>query len=741
MCRFLGRRELREVERKIFIFSIKFVFSNSKTSQEQMKTKSGILLSAILALLLTGSCKNRNEMEPPIAQKQPEELTIHGDTRIDNYYWLRDREDSAVIAYLEAENAYREAVMEHTEELQSKLYDEIVGRIKQTDMSVPYRLNGYYYYTRYEEGQEYPIYCRKKGSLEAEEEILLNVNEMAEGYSYYQVAGLSVSPDNKMLSFGVDTLSRRIYTIHFKNLETGQILEDKLNETSGSAAWANDNKTVFYTVKDEQTLRPYKVYKHKMGSGSENDKLIYTEEDETFVCGAYKTKSRKYIMIGSFATLSNEFRFLDADDPDGEFNIIQPRIRELEYSVSHYGDKFYVLTNLDARNFRLMETPVTAPGKENWKELIPHREDVYLNGIEIFSNYLVVSERKDGLVNLRIMPWDGSGEHYMEFPEEAYLAYISTNPEFETDILRYGYTSMTTPNSTYDYNMKTREKELLKQQEVLGDFDPDNYETKRFYAEADDGKKIPISMVYRKGMEKNGKNPLLLYGYGSYGYTIDPTFSSVRLSLLDRGFIYVIAHIRGGQIYGRQWYEDGKLLKKKNTFTDFIDAGEFLVKENYSQPENMYAMGGSAGGLLMGAVVNMAPELFNGVIAAVPFVDVVTTMLDESIPLTTGEFDEWGNPGEKEYYEYMLSYSPYDNVEAKDYPNMLVTTGLHDSQVQYWEPAKWVAKLRDLKTDDNLLLLYVNMDTGHGGASGRFERYKETAMEYAFLLMLEGIVE
>lgn len=680
-------------------------------------------------------------MKPPIAQKQPKELTIHGDTRIDNYYWLRNREDSAVIAYLEAENAYREAVMEHTEELQSKLYDEIVGRIKQTDMSVPYRLNGYYYYTRYEEGQEYPIYCRKKGSLEAEEEILLNVNEMAEGYSYYQVAGLSVSPDNKMLSFGVDTLSRRIYTIHFKNLETGQILEDKLNVTSGSAAWANDNKTVFYTVKDEQTLRPYKVYKHKLGSDSNNDKLIYTEEDETFVCGAYKTKSREYIMIGSFATLSNEYRFLNADNPDGEFSILQPRIRELEYSVSHYNDKFYVLTNLDAQNFRLMETPVNAPGKENWKEVIPHREDVYLNGIEIFSNYLVVSERKDGLVNLRIMPWGDSEEHYMEFPEEAYLAYISTNPEFDTDILRYGYTSMTTPNSTYDYNMKTREKELLKQQEVIGDFNPDNYETKRLYAKADDGKKIPISLVYRKGIEKNAKNPLLLYAYGSYGYTIDPTFSSVRLSLLDRGFVYAIAHIRGGQIYGRQWYEEGKLLEKKNTFTDFVEAGEYLVEENYTNPENMYAMGGSAGGLLMGAVVNIAPELFNGVIAAVPFVDVVTTMLDESIPLTTGEFDEWGNPKEKEYYDYMLSYSPYDNVVVQDYPNMLVTTGLHDSQVQYWEPAKWVAKLRDLKTDDNLLLLYVNMDTGHGGASGRFERYKETAMEYAFLLMLEGIGE
>ncbi len=706
-----------------------------------MKNINLIFAVTVLAFLLTAACKNEKKMEAPLAKKEPKELTLHGDTRIDDYYWLRNREDSSVIAYLEAENAYRESIMKDTEELQSELYDEIVGRIKQTDMSVPYRLNGYYYYTRYEEGKEYPVYCRKKGSLDSDEEILLNVNEMAEGFSYYQVAGLSISPDNKMLSFGVDTLSRRIYNIYFKNLETGQILEDKLDVTSGGVAWANDNETVFYTVKDEQTLRPYKVYKHRLGTDNTDDELIYTEEDETFVCGAYKTKSRDYIMIGSFATLSNEYRFLDANTPDGEFSIIQPRIHELEYSVSHYGDEFYVLTNMDAPNFRLMKTPVTSPGKDNWTELIPHRKDVYLNGIEIFSNYLVVSERKDGLVNLRIMPWDGSDEHYMDFSEEAYLAYISTNPEFETDILRYGYTSMTTPNSTYDYNMETREKELLKQQEVIGEFDKNNYETKRLYATADDGSKIPVSMVYRKGMEKNGKNPLLLYGYGSYGYTLDPTFSSVRLSLLDRGFIYVIAHIRGGQIYGRQWYEDGKFLKKKNTFTDFINVGRFLIEENYTRPEKLYAMGGSAGGLLMGAVVNMAPDLFNGIIAAVPFVDVVTTMLDESIPLTTGEYDEWGNPNDKNYYDYMLSYSPYDNVEAKDYPHMLVTTGLHDSQVQYWEPAKWVAKLRELKTDDNLLLLYVNMDTGHGGASGRFERYRETAMEYAFLLMLEGIKE
>lgn len=706
------------------------------------KTNFKQLAVFMIAVISLTACNTSTQMEAPVARKIEKKLSIHGDTRTDNYYWLNNREDTSVINYLKEENSYRENIMKDTEEFQSALYDEIVGRIKQTDMSVPYRLNGYYYYTRYEEGKEYPIYCRKKGSLEAGEEIMLNVNEMAEGYSYYQIGGISVSSDNKILAYGVDTLSRRIYTIHFKNLETGENYTDEIKGTAGSVAWANDNKTVFYTIKDEQTLRPYKVMKHKLGSDLSADEKIFQEDDETFVCGAWKSKSRKYIMIGSFATLSNEYQFLDADTPDGEFRMVQPRVRDLEYSVSHYGDKFYIVTNMDAMNFRLMETPVSAPQKENWKEIIPHRKDVYLNGIEIFSDFLVVSERKDGLINLRIMPWDGSEEHYLDFGEEAYLSYISTNPEFETDILRYGYTSMTTPNSTFDYNMNTREKELLKQQEVLGGkFDKDNYETKRLYATAEDGTEVPVSIVYKKGMKKNGKNPLLLYGYGSYGYTIDPSFSSVRLSLLDRGFIFAIAHIRGGQVKGRQWYEDGKFLKKKNTFTDFIDVAQFMIDQKYTSPEHLYAMGGSAGGLLMGAVVNMAPDLFNGIVAAVPFVDVVTTMLDESIPLTTGEYDEWGNPNDKKYYDYMLSYSPYDNVKAMDYPNMLVTTGLHDSQVQYWEPAKWVAKLREMKTDDNILLMYCNMDTGHGGASGRFERYKETAMEYAFIFMLEGISE
>lgn len=697
------------------------------------------MILGIVSILGT-ACKNENNMVAPVAKKVPHELTIHDHTRIDNYYWLNNREDSAVINYLNEENSYRESVMEKTAQFQADLFEEIVGRIEQTDMSVPYFVNGYYYYSRYEEGKEYPIYCRKKESLDSAEIILLDVNIMAEGHPYYQVGGLSVSPDNKLMTFGVDTVSRRIYTLYVKNLETGEILKDKIDITTGSVAWANDNKTFFYTLKDQQTLRSNIVMKHILGDDISKDKLIFKEEDETFVCAAYKTKSRDYIMIGSFATLSNEYRFLDANTPDGDFKMIQPRVKELEYGVDHYGDKFYIMTNWDAKNFRLMETPVSAPSMENWTEVIGHREDVYLDGIEIFNKFLVVSERKDGLVNLRIMPWDGSEEHYLDFGEEAYMAYISTNPEFDTEILRYGYTSMTTPSSTFDYNMVSKEKELLKQQAVLGGmFDKDNYETKRIYATAEDGTKIPVSIVYKKGMKLNGKNPFLLYAYGSYGITMDPTFSSVRLSLLDRGFIFAIAHIRGGQIYGRQWYEDGKFLKKKNTFTDYIDVAKYLIAGKYTNSEHLYGMGGSAGGLLMGAVVNMEPELFKGVIAAVPFVDVVTTMLDESIPLTTGEYDEWGNPNDKVYYDYMLSYSPYDNVAAQDYPNMLVTTGLHDSQVQYWEPAKWVAKLRDMKTDDNLLLMYCNMETGHGGASGRFERYKETAMEYAFIFMLEGI--
>lgn len=675
--------------------------------------------------------------QPPIAKKVPKQLTTHGDTRTDNYYWMNQREDPEVIAYLNAENDYTKQRLAHTEELQEKLFKEIVGRIKQKDESVPVKDDGYWYYTRYEEGKEYPIYARKKGTLQATEEIMVNANERAEGKSYYAASGMNVSPNNQLLAFGEDTVSRRKYTIRFKDLKTGNFLPDAIPNTTGSAVWGNDNKTVFYTMKDP-ALRSFKIYKHTLGTPASADKEVYHEADETFSTFVYKTKSDKYIIIGSGSTVSNEYRYLDANKPNEEFKMIQPRERGLEYSVDHFGDRFYIVTNKDgATNFKLMQTPVSKPGKANWKEVIPHRENVLLEGIEIFKDYLTLQERKNGLPQIRVKKWnDPKSDYYVDFNEEAYTASIGANPDFDSQELRFEYSSLTTPNSTYDFNMQTKERELLKRQEVVGDFNPENYEAKRIYATAADGTKIPVSLVYKKGTQLNGANPTLLYAYGSYGYSTNPSFSSVRLSLLDRGFVYAIAHIRGGQEMGRPWYENGKMLKKKNTFTDFTDAAEFLIEQNYTNPDKLFAQGGSAGGLLMGAVVNMRPDLFKGVLAAVPFVDVVTTMLDTSIPLTTGEFDEWGNPAEKQYYDYMLSYSPYDNVAAKAYPNMLVTTGLHDSQVQYWEPAKWVAKLRDMKTDDNMLLLHTNMAAGHGGASGRFERYKETALQYAFLLNL-----
>jgi len=711
--------------------------------RKQIFTTTGFLFTAMIVLL--PACKNEKKainMQAPDVEKKPKELTIHGDTRVDDYYWLNDREDPQVIQYLEAENTFTKSILGPTEEFQKKLFEEMRGRIKEDDQSVPYKRNGYFYYTRYEEGKEYPIFCRKKESLDADEEVILNVNEMAEGYSYYQVGGLSVSPDNKLVAFGVDTVSRRKYTLHVKNLETGEIYPDQIPVTTGSAAWANDNKTLFYTRKNEETLRSEWIYRHTLGQDVKTDKEIFHEDDETFGVSVYKSKSSDYIMIASYATMSTEYRYLDANDPNGNFAIIQPRERGLEYSVSHFGDEFYIVTNWEATNFRLMKTPVDKTTKDNWQEVIAHRKDVFLEGVEIFRKYLVVEERKQGLTQLRIINWENGDEHYLDFGEEVYTAYVSTNPEFDSEWLRFGYSSMTTPSSVFDYNMNTHERELKKQQEVLGGkFHAENYEAKRLWATADDGTKIPMSLVYRKGIELDGENPTLLYGYGSYGATMDPYFSSIRLSLLDRGFVYAIAHIRGSQYLGRPWYEEGKLLKKKNTFTDFNDCAEHLIETKYTSAKHLYAMGGSAGGLLMGAIVNMQPELYNGVVAAVPFVDVVTTMLDESIPLTTGEFDEWGNPKEETYYQYMKSYSPYDNVTAQEYPNMLVTTGLHDSQVQYWEPAKWVAKLRDLKTDNNLLLLHTNMEAGHGGASGRFESLKEVAMEYAFIFHLEGIKE
>jgi oligopeptidase B len=677
-------------------------------------------------------------MTAPIAKKIAKELSIHGHTRVDNYYWLNERGNDEVEAYLNSENAYTDKKLKSTEELQNKLFDEIVGRIKQTDMSVPYKENGYFYYTRYEEGSEYPIFCRKKGHLEADEEILLNVNLMAEGHSYYNVAGFTVSPDNTTIAFGVDTLSRRIYTIYFKDLITGEISTEVIENTTGRATWANDNKTIFYSVKDEQTLRPNQVFRYELGN-SKKSELVFQEDDETFNCYVYKSRSKKFIIIGSSATMSDEIRLLEADNPTGEFRIFQQRERGLEYSIGHFNNQFYIKTNFEAKNFRLMEVAEGETAKGNWKEVIAHRSDVMLESFMVFKHFLVLDERIKGVSQLRIINQQLNKDHYIEFGEDAFTVWLSVNPEFDTDILRIGYTSLTTPNSTYDYNMQTKKLDLLKRQEVVGGYSIEEYKSERIYAIAEDAIEVPISLVYKKGTLLDGSAPLLLYAYGSYGHTIDPYFSSTRLSLLDRGFVFAIAHIRGGQVMGRQWYEDGKLLKKMNTFTDFIACAQYLVNAKYTSSDTLFAMGGSAGGLLMGVIANLEPNLFKGVVSAVPFVDVVTTMLDDSIPLTTGEYDEWGNPNEKEYYDYMLSYSPYDNVEAKKYPNMLVTAGYHDSQVQYWEPAKWVAKLRELKTDDNLLLLHTNMEAGHSGASGRFQPYKETALEYAFMLYLMGI--
>jgi oligopeptidase B len=677
----------------------------------------------------------------PVAKIIPEKLEKFGNERIDNYFWLNDRENPEVIDYLNKENEYYNKMTAQTKDFQKELFEEMKGRIKEDDESVPYLYNGYYYITRFETGKNYPIYSRKKESLSAKEEIMFDCNELAKDQSYFQLGGLSISPDNKLAVFSTDTVGRRIYTIQVKILETNEILEDKIEKVTGTAVWANDNHTIFYSSQDEVTLRSDKVFKHKLGSKQADDVLVYFEKDDTYNVEVAKSKSRKYLAIESGSTLTTEYRILNADNPDGKFEIFQKRIRGVEYSINHYKDSFYILTNKDkAENFKLMKTLETATSQENWTEIIAHREDVLLEDIEIFANYLVVEERSNGLNKIRIMPWSGEGEYYLPFESETYTAYTTTNVDFETEILRYGYQSMTTPSSVIDFNMRTKAKEIKKEQQVLGGkFDKNNYKEERVWATAKDGTKIPISMVYRKELKKDGNNPLLQYAYGSYGHSMDATFSSTRLTLLDRGFVFAIAHIRGGEDLGRQWYEDGKLLKKKNTFTDFIDCSKFLIDQKYTSPEHLYAEGGSAGGLLMGVVVNLAPELYHGIIAQVPFVDVVTTMLDDSIPLTTGEYDEWGNPNKKKYYEYMLSYSPYDNLKKQKYPNMYVSTGLHDSQVQYWEPAKWVAKLRTMKTDANVLYLDTNMDAGHGGASGRFEAIKELAKEFSFLLDLEKI--
>lgn len=682
------------------------------------------------------SCSRSDKVpEPPTAERIDTTLTMHGDTRVDPYFWLNQRDNPQVLDYLKAENAYRKAVLKPVEKLQKKLYQEMIGRIKQDDKSVPYLDNGYYYYWRYEKGAEYRIYARKKELLETEEEILLNVPEMAGGFDYFDVSDFSISNNNRYLAWGVDTLSRRKYTLYFKDLTNNEQFPERILNTTGHPVWANDNRSVFYTLKDS-TLRAYKVLKHVLGTDPADDVEIYTEKDNTYSVHLEKTRSKKYIIIGSYQTLSTEMRLIDADHPDKPYHLFQPRERDHEYHLYHHDDRFYIRTNWNAENFKLMQTKVGHTSKDNWQELIPVRKSVLLEDVTEFRNYLVLGERKKGLRQIRIINLGDESEHYIDFEEDAYVAFTTSNHQYDTDVLRYMYTSLTTPFSTFDYHMKNRWKTLLKQEKVGGGFEQENYRSERHWVIASDGTLLPISMVYKKGMERNGENPLLLFGYGSYGYSMDPYFSSSRLSLLDRGFIFAIAHIRGGAEMGRRWYEEGKLLNKKNTFTDFIACAEYLIGENYTDREHLFAMGGSAGGLLMGAVVNMRPDLFKGIIAAVPWVDVVTTMLDESIPLTTSEFDEWGNPKNKTYYDYMLSYSPYDNVKARDYPAMYVTTGLHDSQVQYFEPAKWVAKLRSTKTDSNLLVLEVDMSSGHGGASGRFKQYERTAREYAFMLYL-----
>ena len=702
-------------------------------------------------------------MNAPVAKKIPKTLTAHGHDRTDNYYWLNQREDPEVIAYLEAENAYFEAQTESHKELKNNLFEEIKAKIKEDDQSVPYVKNGYEYRTRFETGDQYPRYERRQ--LQATEfEELLNVNILAEPHDFYNVGGLTLTDDNRYLAYGEDTISRRIYTIKILDTLTGQYLPDQIPNTTGGSVWSADGQYLFYTVKDA-ALRPYKIMRHALGTAPQDDVTVYEETDETFRAFVYRSKSRKYIIIGSSQTVSSEYHLLRADEPLGDLRLFQARERNLEYGIAHIGDRFYVQTNYGAKNFQLMVCPEGKTEKEHWQTVIPHREDTLLEDVELFRNYLVLGERTNGLTRLRVLEFGADAgaldepsavsneaelaeqkvahvpfrqDYYLGFEDEAYMVYSSVNPEFDTQVLRFGYQSMTTPPSTYDFDMATREKTLLKQQPVLGDFAPANYVSERRFSESRDGTKVPLSIVYRKGTEKNATAPLLLYAYGSYGHSMDPYFSISRLSLLDRGFVYVIAHIRGGEEMGRHWYEDGKLLNKKNTFTDFIDAGKWLMANDYCAPDQLYAMGGSAGGLLMGAVANMAPDLWAGIVAAVPFVDVVTTMLDDSIPLTTGEYDEWGNPNVKAYYDYILSYSPYDQVEAKAYPNLLITTGLHDSQVQYWEPAKWIAKLRELRTNDKQLLLHTNMEAGHGGASGRFDALKEVARDYAWLLTLAG---
>jgi len=693
----------------------------------------------ILVFAMTACSNKEPALVEPAAEKRPVELKLHDNTRIDNYFWLRDRENPEVIAYLDAENAYTERTLEPFKGLQNIVLEEIKARLQPNEESAPYRYGDYFYYVRYEKGSEYPIYARRKGSLDAPEQIILDVNQLAGDADYYSVRGFSVSPDHRLAAYGVDTVGRRFYDLHFLDIDSGELLPDVIEDTTSNVEWANDSQTVLYGKQHPDTLRSYRIYRHKLGTA--DDSLVYEEPDETNYLYLSKSLSEAYFYLTSSQTLSSEIRYLSADRPQDDPTLFLAREGEHEYFVSDGADRFYVRTNDDAKNFKLMAAPLNDTSRDAWTTVVAHRDDALIEDFEVFRNYIVLTILENGLTQMEVVDRRSGETKRVAFDEDVYVAYADDNYEFDTDLLRYTYESLTTPESTYDYDLATESHTLIKEEIVVGDFDRSNYITERLFATARDGTQVPVSIVYRKGLQKNGKNPLLQYGYGSYGSSTFPYFSSSRLSLLDRGFIFAIANVRGGSEMGREWYYDGRQLNKKNTFTDFIDVSSYLIDAGYTSAEHLYAYGGSAGGLLIGAVMNMAPELYNGMHAAVPFVDIVTTMLDEDIPLTTGEWDEWGDPHEKLYYDYMLSYSPYDNVRKTDYPNLLVTTGLHDSQVQYWEPAKWVARLRNLKTDENMLVLKTDMSAGHGGKTGRYHRLEDTALYYAFFMGLEGIRE
>jgi oligopeptidase B len=673
---------------------------------------------------------------PPRAAKHPKLLCAHEDERVDEYYWLRDRDDPDVMAYLETENAYTKAQMQHTEALQTALYQEMLGRIQETDLSVPYRKGEFYYYSRTETGKAYPIYCRKKGSLDAAEEILLDQNQLAEGQEFLELGVLAISPNHEILAYSTDTTGAERYTLRFLNLATGKHFAEEIPNTA-AIAWGNDNQTIFYAQLDEVN-RPYKLWRHHLGSLN-RDEVLYHEPDDSFYLDIGKTRSEAYLLLSLNSKVTSEVYFLDAAEPMGLFQVIQPRSQGVEYAVEHHGEHFYITTNENALNFKLMRAPVAAPTQATWETVIPHREDVLLEGVSAFVKHFVIHERQAGLPTIQIRQVETGDSHYIAFPDPTYSVGESANAEFKTNILRFNYTSMITPWSVFDYNMDTQARELKKETPVLGGYDRTQYTSDRLMATTTDGTQVPISIVYQKGTVQTGTNPLLMMGYGSYGYSFDPGFSSNRLSLLDRGVVVAIAHIRGGSEMGRRWYEDGKFLHKKNTFTDFIACAEYLIHQGWTSPNHLAILGGSAGGLLMGAVINERPDLFHAVVADVPFVDVVTTILDDDLPLSVMEREEWGDPSNKTYYDYIKSYSPYDNVTATAYPNLLITAGLNDSRVAYWEPAKWTAKLRALKTDNNMLLLKTNMGAGHGGASGRYESLKEMAFEYAFLLDQWGL--